>query len=173
MNIKALFCCTAFLNVGAAHSFDLKGVVVGAPLDAKQMKAELGIECGAGLPRCSSGFTTLAGISCTPAARINPQGELIEITSFFPSALFEQFSDALKTKWGAPAVVSNVRMKNGVGISIDEIIESWTNAAGDEVVLYRYAGRVGHGYLSLRSRAGIEAATGQDAAQARRAAGDI
>jgi hypothetical protein len=173
MNIKALFCCTAFLSVGAAHSFDLKGVVVGAPLDAKQMKAELGIECGVGLPRCSSGFTTLAGISCTPTARINSQGELIEITSFFPSALFEQFSDALITKWGAPALVSNVRMKNGMGMPIDEIIESWKNEAGDEVALYRYAGRVDHGYLSLRSRAGIEAASAPDAAQVRKAAGDI
>jgi hypothetical protein len=165
----------ALLASAPAWSLDLKGVEVGQPINAAQVKDALGFHFNTGMESqgercvasCGWGETSIAGASAQVAITIDHH-VLAEISATFPSLDFDKISAAILTKYGKPVQLSHSHAQTVAGAQLNVIIETWRDAAGDELVLSNFADGA-TGALTLTSKTEVDG----KAARAKKRAGDI
>jgi hypothetical protein len=176
MNIRNFLLLAALLAAAPAWAFDLKGVEVGQPVNAAQLKTAFDfhfatdaetseLRCVGG--SCGWGYTSIAGGGADIMVTIEHH-VLAEIVAVFRPIYFDQISDAFIAKYGKPAQTSHAKAQTAAGVQLNVIIETWRDAAGDELVITNFMSGT-DGALMLTSKAEVDG----KAARAKKHANDI
>jgi hypothetical protein len=161
MNLRFLI-LAALVAASPAFAFDLKGVDVGHPVDPAQIKAAFNFHFGSDMEStqsrcvtsCGWGFAMIAGATADIGLTIEHQA-VQEIRATFQPIFFDAISAAVTAKYGKPTQTLHGKAQTVAGAQLSQIIETWRNAAGDELVLANFADGA-HGALTLTSKAEIE-----------------
>jgi hypothetical protein len=174
MHIRFVF-FAALVAASHALAFDLKGVEVGQPADASQLKTTFDFHFSNGtessalrcVGSCGWGSTAIAGAGADISVTIDNH-VLQEIRATFKPLYFDSLHEAFAAKYGKPTQTARGKAQTGVGAQLPVIIETWRNAAGDELVLTNFADGA-HGALVITSKTEVDS----KAARAKKQAGDI
>lgn len=161
MNLRLLI-LAALVAASPAFAFDLKGVDVGQPANPAQLKTALDFHFGNGMDAtdsrcvasCGWGSANIAGAAADIGLTIEHQ-VLREIRATFRPIYFDAISAAVTAKYGKPAQTVHGKAQTVAGAQLPVIIETWRNAAGDELVLANFADGA-HGALTITSKAEID-----------------
>lgn len=151
----------ASLMVGAqASALDLKGLELGKPATAAQLKA-FGVSC----PNRADchGFTQLEGLAVKASIYFDRAGRVDTIRIAFDSGYYDRLHAAAITKYGAPASSDVTPMQNGFGARVNAQSAVW-NVDGGRVWIIQYLGSVTEGQLKLESAARVSAERAKDQA---------
>ena len=143
---------TALLVSSSALGFDLKGVELGKFATHEQLHQELGIVC---IGKCGMGRTIIAGVECMTGVLFNDEKMVDGIVATFGFQNFEVVNAALRNKYGAPTKTATKPIITGTGIHLTQIINSWTDDAGNVLSVENYSDAT-HGRLVLATKGRIE-----------------
>lgn len=143
----------ALLAGAPALSLDLKGLELGKPATAAQLKA-FGISC----PNRADchGVTQLEGLAVTASIYFDRAGSVDSVRIAFDSSYYDRLHAAAMAKYGAPAESQVVPMQNGLGAHFNAQT-SWWSVDGGRVWIIQYLGSATEGQLKLESAAHVSA----------------
>lgn len=152
----------ALVAASPAFAFDLKGVEVGQPINPPQLTTALDFHFGSGMEAsdlrcvtsCGWGSANIAGSPADIAITIEHH-VVQEIRASFRPISFDAISAAVTAKYGKPAQTVHGKAQTVAGAQLPVIVETWRNAAGDELVLANFADGA-HGALTITSKAEID-----------------
>jgi hypothetical protein len=141
-------------------AFDIKGIELDRAYSDAQIIAKLGRDLG-GYGDIKFGNAIVCGAMCSGETRIgsstwhvsvfrNKDGTVGNLRGHFDSPNFSEIDGLLREKFGAPTNVSHQAMRNGFGVTYDNIIETWQSKNGEVIELDRYIDSQS-GSLSLQS----------------------
>lgn len=130
----ALLSCSAF-------AFDFKGIKIGAPATADQLREKLGVTCGkgAGEMQVCNGPVTVAREPAKLNLVIAPTGLVQRIELTLSPSSFDVVAPELIGKFGTPAKTERGQVQNRMGATFEQVHHLWVGEDETEVFYSKYA----------------------------------
>lgn len=159
-------------GVAGAAPLAYKGVPLGTPMEEARRTLDVRT-CSNDGTMCLLNDTTYAGESDVTVSVRVVGGRLEFVMVTFKPASFGAISQALASRYGAPASDVEQEYRTVGGAVAQQRIQSWDTEDGGAIVLRRYGRRITEGRLTMGSAAAKAASQAIDAERKEKAKGDI